>query len=280
LRELAGLQLDLLAVNGGDGTVQALLTALLRDRPFVEQPALALLSGGTTNMTAGDVGVWGSPLGALRRLVDLGRPGAPAPPLVQRPVLKLLTPSDGEERYGMFFGTGAIVNGIEYCHAKVHSRGLGGSLAPTLCTLRVLFAMGRGDRRYAPARAMTVSLGPLGSPSGTQTSSGDYLLVLASPLERLFLGLRPYWGPPRGAFHFTSLRARPRRPWRNLPGLFWGRPGPGATPENGYFSAMVDEVRLAMEGPVTLDGEIYHASLEDGPVQLSVGGWVSFVGPR
>lgn len=179
----------------------------------------------------------------------------------------------------MFFGAGAIVNGIEYCHRKVHSRGFKDGVAPGLCTLRVLYAMSRGDTRLAPPMLMRIRPSPAPEWLGDDAWAEDQLLVLATTLERLFLGLRPYWGEDRGPFYFTALRARPRRPWRAMPPLFWGRPGPLATPENGYASGKFDAVQLELDGSITLDGEIYGVTSRDGPLQLSVGGCVTFLQP-
>jgi hypothetical protein len=275
---LAGMASDppaVLAVNSGDGTVQAVLTALLLERPFPELPRLVLLRGGTTNMTAGDVGPGDRLLTALHRLLDPARDLEAE--VVERPVLRVDVTPEGPTRMGMFFGTGAIVRGIEFCHRNVHSRGLRDGLAPGLCTLRVLWAMVRGDARYAAGRPMTVKGRVGAAPAGGVEGEQDYLLVLASALERLFLGLHPYWGDTRGALHFSSLRARPGHALRTLPPLFWGRAGRHATPEQGYFSATVDELSLEMDGPLTLDGEIYQASRARGPVRVSVGGRVSFL---
>lgn len=275
LAEMAADPPAVLAVNSGDGTVQAVLTALLLDRPFAELPRLVLLRGGTTNMTASDVGPGDRLLTALHRLLDPARDLEAE--VVERPVLRVDVSPAGPTRCGMFFGTGAIVRGIEFCHRNVHSRGLRDGLAPGLCTLRVLWAMARGDDRYAAGRPMTVTGRAGTAPAGGVEGEQDYLLVLASSLERLFLGLRPYWGDTRGAFFFSSLRARPGHALRTLPSLFWGRPGRFATPEHGYASGKVDELRLEMDGPLTLDGEIYQASRAQGPVRVSVGGTASFL---
>jgi hypothetical protein len=177
----------------------------------------------------------------------------------------------------MFFGAGAIIKGIEYCHRKVHSKGFRDGIAPGICTLRLLLAMARNDSRYAAPVAMSITTRT--ADGGPQTAIGvqDYYLVLASPLEKLFLGLRPYWGESRGAFYFSALRASPARPLRTLPPLFWGRAGPAATPENGYYSEKIDELELEIDGPLTLDGEIYHASRDSGKVHLAVGGRASFL---
>ncbi|MEJ2202421.1 MAG: acylglycerol kinase family protein, partial [Desulfuromonadaceae bacterium] len=70
LSTLAAQQVDLLVINGGDGTVQATLTALYGEDPRENPPPLlALLRSGTSSMLARDVGVDGTPLEALRRIV-------------------------------------------------------------------------------------------------------------------------------------------------------------------------------------------------------------------
>jgi hypothetical protein len=277
LAELSRFGPDVLAVNGGDGTVQAVLTALFRDRPFEQTPLLALLPGGTTNMSAGDVGLRGRMPGALQRLLKLTDLGSPPPKVERRPILKVEAIPEGHPRYGMFFGAGAIIKGIEYCHAKVHTKGFRDGIAPGICTLRLLLAMARKDRSYAAPTPMTVTTATANEPSRACFGQQDYYLVLASPLERLFLGLRPYWGRRQGAFYFSALRADPLHALRALPPLFWGRAGPLATPENGYYSEKIDELELDMDGPFTLDGEIYHAYRDSGPVRVTVGGWASFL---
>jgi len=277
LAALSDFEPEVLAVNGGDGTVQAVLTALFRDKPFAKPPMLALLRGGTTNMTAGDVGMKGSMLAALQRLLKLAQQDKRCFRVDRRPILKVDITSTGQSRYGMFFGAGTIINGIEYCHEKVHSKGFRDAIAPGICTLRLLLAMARKDSRYAAPVPMTITTWIAEGQPQSAIGKQDYHLVLASPLERLFLGLRPYWGPKRGALYFSALRANPAHPFWALPPLFWGRAGRTATRENGYYSEKVNELELEMDGPLTLDGEIYHASRQSGPVRVTVGGWASFL---
>ena len=268
---------DLLAVNGGDGTVAAVLTTLLLEGPFPRLPLLVLLRGGTTNMTAGDVGAREALLPSLRRLLDPS--GELEGTVVERPVLRVDVSPERPAHFGMFFGTGAIVRGIEFCHRRVHSRGLRDSLAPALCTLRVLWAMARGDERYAAPRPMSVAGRVAGERAGggEEDQEQDYLLVLASSLERLFAGLRPYWGDAEGAFYHSRLRARPGHALGTLAPLFWGRAGRFARPEHGYYSGKLDSLSLQMDGPVTVDGEVYQASRQAGPVRVSVGGRLAFL---
>jgi len=103
------------------------------------------------------------------------------------------------------------------------------------------------------------------------------MLVLISTLERLVLGFRPFWGTEPGALHFTALRAGPERFVRNLPALLRGRPGTRLTAQAGYHSHNTESLRVWMDGVFSLDGELYEAHADQGPVEVSSAGKVSFI---
>ena len=147
LVDFARREVDLLAVNGGDGTVQAVLTNLFHHQPFATLPMLAVLQSGTTSMTARDVGFSGSRVKSLKKLFNWATAGDGEPRVIQRPVLQVQAPGH-PTRYGMFFGTAAIYQGIQYFHRKVNSKGLKGEIGPGLTILRFLWAAIRQQQRF------------------------------------------------------------------------------------------------------------------------------------
>ena len=63
-----------LAINGGDGTVQAALTELHNGGHFGDEPPpVAVLPSGKTNLIALDLGAHGDPIEALERLIALAQ---------------------------------------------------------------------------------------------------------------------------------------------------------------------------------------------------------------
>ena len=59
---IADQEVDLLIVNGGDGTLQYALTEILTNEAFESPPMVSPLCGGRTNMTASDFGCAVGPL--------------------------------------------------------------------------------------------------------------------------------------------------------------------------------------------------------------------------
>jgi diacylglycerol kinase (ATP) len=270
LIDFARRDVDLLAVNGGDGTVQAVLTNLFHYQPFQTMPMLAVLQSGTTSMTARDVGFSGSRVYSLQKLFKWAAAADGRPQVTQRPVLQVQAPGH-PTRYGMFFGAAAIYQGIQYFHRKVNPRGLKGEIGPGLTILRFMWAAVRQSSDFIPAVPISVAL------DDHPPHQFDSFVVLVSTLERLFFGLYPYWGNESGPLHYTALRARPRYFLRALPSILRGRKGSYATPENGFYSHNAREIKLNLDSGFTLDGQLYTPEAGAEPTVVRYGGTASFI---
>ena len=270
LAEFARRGVELVVVNGGDGTVQAVLTALFHCRPFEKLPLLAVLQSGTTSMTARDVGFSGSPVKALENIFRWADSGVGDPLVLQRPVLQVQAPGH-HPRYGMFFGTAGIYQGIQYFHRNVNTKGLKGELGPGLTIARFLWAAAfrRNDFISSVPIAVAVDDNP--------PQQLDCMVLLISTLERLFLGLYPYWGDERAALHYSALRTRPRHLLQTLPFILRGRKSHHARPENGYFSHNAGKIRLNLDSGFTLDGQLYTPQNRREPTVVQSDATASFL---
>ncbi len=256
LRGFAARDVGVLAVAGGDGTVQAVLTELYGRRPFAQLPRLVVVPRGMTNMIAADVGLRRRGLKGLHRLI-----AADAETLeracVTRRILKLENALDRPPQYGMFFGGAGITRAIEACRRKVHPYKLEAETAAavTLAGLLGSWLLRRGSGRrgedsifYGDRVALTLD--------GGERETMESLLILATTLDRLILGSRPFWGPDGGHLRFTSIAYPPRGmlryAWRVLYGAAERR-----LPAETYRSWSANRVALAMDCPFTLDGEIF-----------------------
>lgn len=263
---------SVLAINGGDGTTARVFTELLEARPFPHPPNIVLLPGGTTNMNAGDVGMRGNLLKAIQRVAAwAGDPARPADELA-RPILRVRGAADGLTACGMFFGTGTIISGIEYCKANIHTLGIRDELGPGLVMLRTMWGIARREPYFATPTDTRIEIDERPDPR-----SRPVVQLIVSSLERLFLGLHPFWGQEAAPLHCTWIEKPTRKVLRAFPSLVRGRPNRHVTPQNGYFSHNADTIRLWMDGLFTLDGEMHRASTDHGPITISSAGTLNFL---
>ena len=255
LFELARQDVELLLVNGGDGTLQHALTAILAQDAFEGRaPLVAPLRGGRTNTSALDIGASRDPLRALHRLLQALEDGTLQERITPRRALRIEL-RDGFERdvrFGMFFGCGAITRGIELVHAAFPTGKAQGVFGSALVTGALL----------ARQALLSGSPGSLGSEKiqmlvdGFPVERGASLLAMATTLDRLWLRLRPFWGEEPGPVRFTAIAESPPRLAASLPGILRGRPGRGVDEEAGYLSRNGRRVSLLLDGGLTIDGEL------------------------
>ena len=272
LADFARREVNVVVINGGDGTVQAVLTAVFHKNFFEKMPLLAVLpSAGTTSMIAGDIGLRGSRESALQKLFNWTRTRKGYATVLKRSVLKVQVPSENEPVYGMFFGAATIYQATHFCLQNVYARGLRGELGAGVALVRYLLAVFLRDHKIVSAVPITTRL------NQDPPENKKYLLVLVTTLQRLFLGLRPYWGSEPKPLHYTAISDRPRHFMRVLPSLMRGCQSSHVRPANGYISHNVDEVQLTLDSGFNLDGQLHTPDSRLGPVCVSHGGVASFL---
>ena len=260
---------NLIVVSGGDGTVQAVLTALFCEQPFETLPLLAVLRGGTTNMTADDIGVSGDQVKALKRLLKWSYTGPGKTLIEKRPVMRLEISGTGV-RYGMFFAAGGICQGMHYYQQHMHKRGLCGIPGICLTLMWYMLAAVIGGRDIHPTTIQVLL-------DNRPLTEKKFLFLAVTTLNRLLFGIRPFWGTENGLLRFTALSVHPRHLLSELPFLIRGHMTKRSVPKNGYYSRNINEIQLRMQGSIALDGEIYTSRSAAEPIMLQYGGVIFFL---
>lgn len=271
LKTFAHRQVNCVVVNAGDGTIQATMGALFHHRPFAVLPRLAVLPAGTANLIAGDVGLGKFEPRTLEQLLVQAEAMTPRLSFETRPVLRICFPESREPLHGMFFGAGAIYHGTQLGLETKQSIGRLGEWGAGLILLKFLLALGTGSRKGLNPITVRVATGESAS------LQREYLVLLVTTLNRLFLGMKPFWGKQSRPLRYTSLRVPYCYLWRALPTLFRGRTHPLATTEHGYVSENLSELRLVFNSGFVLDGEVYASSMPEEPLTLDSPGELSFV---
>jgi len=256
---------ELLGINGGDGTVHAVLTALLRASAGQPLPSIALLPGGTTSMSAR--GVNGGAVPFDRALDTLLTAANSASTGQARHLLKIHA-AGSDAQLGLSLGMGAIVSGVEYCHERIYSLGLRDEWAAGAALLRA----GWGIARREPVFADGV---PLDLDIDGERHSAKASIFLVTVLDELILGIRPFWGDGEDPLRITLVREHAARFLRSFPDFLRGRAHPHLTEAAGYLSRRGSHVEIRSQGPYTIDGEIYHS--KTGEIRVDAFGPVTMI---
>ncbi len=275
LADLARQEVDLLVVNGGDGTLQCALTEILENQAFDGRiPMIAPLRGGRTNMSAGDLGADKDLIRGFAGLLDDVESGNLGRRVSPRPVLCVRHGIDRQVHYGMFFGLGVIHRAIGLNHELFdndRSRNIQGAVGASLVTASLLGKLATGDTAgiLEPDKVQVMIDGEIQDRS-------EFFLMIASSLERLFSRMQPFWGSGPGAIRFTTIASDGHRIPRSLLGILRGKPKSFVTEENGYVSRNARRIDLILDCGFTVDGELFDP-LPGRHVELTANHTVKFV---
>lgn len=247
-------EVEVIAVSGGDGTIREILTALPRSYGD-EQPHLALLPSGKTNLVARVVGGRSDRVGngnaGLARLLDAARGKTLSP--VEWPVLDITWRDLPERRVsGFLFGTAGFTAGTRLAYSHVHTAGINNASAVILSIAAIAASALFGSRRHALVAGEDMRVGVDGAP----TRGGRHFLTLATTLDRLILGLTPFWGEGEEPVRWLDIPAPPQRLMAALLPTLRGRPRPWML-DAGYASGRAREMVVELSQPFVVDGELF-----------------------
>lgn len=258
IRTIAMVNPRIVAINGGDGTVQAALTELYSGGHFGgSPPPVAVLPNGKTNLIALDLGADGDPIKALERVVELVQSGRLQDHVIERQLIALDSGRGEPPVLGMFLGGAYLADVMLYCRHRIYPLGLPNGLSHFLAAILGLFTMllGLGGGRLPPKpEPMTVSLLRQGE------LQGKFSLLIVTTLEKLLLSIRT--SDSHGSNGHMKLLAVDRSlgALLRMLGATW-RGTLGQKQLDGVHFQAGDEIRIEGErSNVILDGEIFQAN--------------------
>lgn len=257
LETIARVKPKVLVVNGGDGTVQTVLTELYHGGHFEgNPPPVAVLSNGKTNLIALDLGSEGDPIAALRRIVEAAK-GDLAPFVVGRELIALSDGSEGAKPVlGMFLGGAGLAETILYCRHKIYPLGFPNGFSHVIALMAVFFSAISGLRAsFLPRRSEPIRI----SLFRRKELQGIFSILIVTTLERLLLGSKTAESEKPGKLKLMVVDERPWTMFRAIFSAMIGNLGPGKI--KGIHIEQGDVIRIdSARCSVVLDGEIFEAN--------------------
>ncbi|MCB9679780.1 MAG: hypothetical protein H6737_32035 [Alphaproteobacteria bacterium] len=204
-------EVDILAINGGDGTLHRVLTAAVE--AFGEDlPEVAILPGGTMNIAARSSGWLGEPVSALERVLAHAETAT-----LERRRHWLLRVD--ERWYGFLWGNGLIARFLEV-YEEVEN--------PTAARAAAILARGSASAVVGGAFAKRLTRRWHGEVEvdGEVLERRDWLAVAAGTVEQIGLGFKPFRfvADHPGQMHAVGLGCSIGRFAFELPGVYRRQP--------------------------------------------------------
>ncbi|HXG81465.1 MAG TPA: acylglycerol kinase family protein [Sphingomicrobium sp.] len=272
IRTIARIEPAVLAINGGDGTVQAVLTELHNGAHFGDRaPPVAVLPSGKTNLIALDLGAEGDPVEALERLLEIARADL-APHLVARELIALSGGETGiKPVIGMFLGGAGLADIMLYCRERVYPLGLPNSISHFITAVAVILRqVFRLRASFLPPEPAPLSVsvrqrGPI---------SGRFAFLFVTTLDKLLMSSE-FGSSGKGVLKFVAVEQKPVSLLRAFGASLFGKLG--RTKLDGVHFEETDEIAIEGESSqVILDGETFRAG-PGKPILLRPAQPLSFV---
>lgn len=239
-----------LLVDGGDGTVSAVTSAVLHLPPGIPRPRLTLSPSGTTNLIALQLGatvprdeiadrLLRSPIGKLTEAT------------VWRSPLTIEREGQDETLHGYLLGGASFLDGTLLTRRRVNTLGFTQQLGIVGGIVASLILATCG-----PDRAAFRNGAPIIVESEKERLPGDrQFLLLLTALDRLLPWLSPFWGEGTGPIQWLNVSAPASKLIRALPKVLRGTPAPWME-HAGYRSGRSNCLTLRTQCQLILDGEV------------------------
>lgn len=255
LRSIARVRPKVLVVNGGDGTVQAILTELYHGDQFGESPPpVAVLANGKTNLIALDLGADKDPITALERIRELAKEDLAAH-IVSRELISLSDGLGQRPVLGMFIGGAGLAETMLYCRNRIYPLGLPNWLAhfiTLIVGLMSILVRRRMSFLPEPAPLLKITVMKRGE------LNGRFALLMVTTLRRiLFSGNIP----GAGSMQLIVVERSVPSLLRAFVAALRGRLGRHRL--QGVHLAQGDEIRIGGGcSSVLMDGELFETTAD------------------
>ncbi len=257
--------IEVMAVNGGDGTLHLALTAFVHVYgEGGDLPAVMSLRGGTMNTMSNSLKIKGKTTTILERAVKRFKEGGEFHERDQH-LIRV------NEKYGFMSGAGYISNFLDAYYS-------GSSTGPWQAAKLLGRAAGSAVARTSFIKQIFTPVEAKVELEGQDLDGSEYTVILACTIRELGLGFTP---TPRaydkpGHFHLIAADIKPSQVVPKLPAVWLGRDLKHPAIKHSGTASKVVVTPLAGKMRWMIDGEMYDT---DEPLRYSTGPVIKVIEP-
>jgi diacylglycerol kinase family enzyme len=255
-----------LCIDGGDGTIHRVLTAMVHVYADVDLPPIAILRSGTMNNVAASIGQRLSASDMLRVLVE-ARAAGRALPTTERHLLSI-DANNGARAYGFFVGAGLVARFLELYDAR-------GSASPVLAGSLLVRAVAAALLGGPLSRDLDRPFEGTVALDAAPLTGERFTAVAVSTIEQIGFGFRVFHelasAPDR--LQLVTIAGSLGSLALELPGLYAGHGvrAAGNTSATGLSVTLVSSAPF----PYVIDGDPYEA--RNRTLRITIGPTVTFL---
>lgn len=246
--------IEILAVNGGDGSLHLALSAFINvygDRPL---PRIVSLRGGTMNTMSNSLKLKGKTLDICKKAVELCRSKKPYITLKQH-LVRL------NDKYGFLSGAGVAANFLDAYYSGAGTGPVAGAKVVARAVASAIVGGSYVKRIFEPAKAdITVN--------NEKIPFTEFTAFLGCSIREIGLGFKttPRAYSKKGYFQFLATKIKPMALVPKLHKIYLGQD----LDHPDVFSRLTNDVKIIPHGNLRymVDGEIYEI---DEPIEMSTG---------
>jgi hypothetical protein len=275
LNILEGIEdIDLLVINGGDGTIKHILSVMFQNKPFKHPPLVAVLPSGSTNLIALDVGAVENKKNALKKFLHYLIVHKAYWKTRERPIVHVKMPSNKIDEYGFFIGMSLIYKASVYFNKRLKKQGLGGipGLIITIC--RTIYALFTRSKYYSSGESIICKL------DNEREMEFSSLLFVITSLRKLMFGNKDILSLGNFSYndlHSLIIKEKPKYFLRNIFCFFMGKLSKHFNEENGYLLLHSKKFELTGIRGIAIDGETYELKDSSDILTIESGELIKFV---
>lgn len=264
---------DLLVINGGDGTIQRTITLMCKKLSDNEMPLVAVLPTGSTNLIAFDVGGIRGKNDAFKRFIKKICSSNLSINIEERTAIHVKSSNGLIDDYGFFIGFAQIYKSSDLFNNKLRKSRFLSPIAMFLTTiynLYTIFIKTKFPRNNTKAVLTT---------KDRKKYSFEPLIFYVTSLEKIFaynhsLFLNKNFGP---GIYTLIIKNRARYLLYNLLCFVLKKKSRHFKETDGYYFLNSDDFELTGVDGVAVDGELYRLNTEKDRLFFSGEKTIKFV---